>query len=143
MPAAERTIIVDRPVDDVFAFFTDPMNERRWRTHLKEVSVDGPVTLGSVVHMVVSGPGGRGIRADIEVTDFEPPSRYAFRVIRGPVRPTGAYTFAADGAVTRVSLSLSADLHGVKKLVLGRPVQSSMDGEMKALDRAKAIIEGS
>jgi len=38
---------------------------------------------------------------------------------------------------------LAADLRGIKKLLLSRPVQTSMNGEMQALDRAKAAIEGS
>jgi len=36
---------------------------------------------------------------------------------------------------------LSAELNGIKKLLLSRPVQGSMNGEMQALDRAKAVIE--
>jgi hypothetical protein len=41
------------------------------------------VRVGSVVHQVVTGPGGRGsFPADYEVTAYEPPSRFAFRVIK-------------------------------------------------------------
>jgi len=90
---------------------------------------------------VVQGPGGRGIPADIEVTAYEPSTRYAFRVVAGPVRPVGEFRFAPDGDATTVSLSLSAELNGIKKLLLSRPVQGSMNGEMQALDRAKAVIE--
>jgi hypothetical protein len=35
MPAARRTIVIERPIDDVFAFLTDPANDRSWRTHVK------------------------------------------------------------------------------------------------------------
>jgi hypothetical protein len=41
-----------------------------------------------------------------------------------------------------VTLSLSADLGGLKKLVLSRPVQKSMNGEVAGLDTAKRVIEG-
>jgi len=37
---------------------------------------------------------------------------------------------------------LSAELGGLKKLFMSGPVQSSMDGEMRALDTAKALLEG-
>lgn len=141
MPSVQRSIIINRPVDEVFAFFTEPANERRWRTHVKEVSLAGPVAVGTRIHQVVQGPGGRGIPADIEVTAYEPSTRYAFRVVAGPVRPVGEFRFAPDGDATTVSLSLSAELNGIKKLLLSRPVQGSMNGEMQALDRAKAVIE--
>jgi len=144
MPHAERTITVARPADEVFAFFANPANDRSWRPHVKEISTSGPVALGSLIHQVVEGPGGRGIAADIEVTGYEPPSRYAFQVVAGPARPRGEYRFTptANGPGTTLTFSLAAELGGWKKLLLSRPVQASMDGEMAALDRAKAIIEG-
>jgi len=143
MPAAQRSVDINRPRGEVFDFFTNPTNESRWRTHLKEASASGPVGVGSRVHQVVKGPGGRGIPADIEVTGYQPPDRYAFRVVSGPVRPTGEYRFAGLGDTTTVSLSLEAQMSGLKKLLMSRAVQKSMDGEMRALDRAKALLENS
>ncbi|HEX3297616.1 MAG TPA: SRPBCC family protein [Nocardioides sp.] len=141
MPSAQRSVVINRPPGEVFDFFTNPINESRWRTHLKEVSASGPVGVGSRVHQVVKGPGGRGIPADIEVTVYQPPERYAFRVVAGPVRPTGEYRFAGVGDTTTVSLSLEAQMSGLKKLLMSRAVQKSMDGEMRALSRAKALLE--
>ena len=87
------------------------------------------------------GAGWTGYPADIEVVAYQPPERYAFRVMAGPVRPTGEYRFAGEGETTTVSLSLDAQMSGLKKLIMSRAVQKSMDGEMQALDRAKAILE--
>jgi uncharacterized membrane protein len=142
MPSAQRSITVHRPVAEVFAFFTDPANDRRWRQHVTEVSTTGPIAVGSRVHQVVRGPGGRGIPADLEVVALEPLERYGFQVVAGPVRPTGEYRFGADGDTTTVSLSLAAALSGWKKLVMARAVQTSMDTEVAGLDRAKALLEG-
>jgi uncharacterized membrane protein len=143
MPSAQRSVVINRPVDEVFAFFTNPSNELAWRPHLKEVASQAPIAVGTRVHQVVKGPGGRGIPADIEITGYEPSARYAFRVVAGPVRPVGEFRFTGEDRATTVSLSLSADLTGVKKLVMSRAVQRSMDGEMQALDRARAVIESS
>jgi uncharacterized protein YndB with AHSA1/START domain len=141
MPKAQRTIIIDRPVEQVFAFFSDPSNDLKWRTHAKEIAADGPPRVGSRIHQVIDGPGGRGIRADIRVTAYEPPSLYGFHVIEGPARPVGEFRFAPTGNATQVSFSLAADLGGVKKLLLSKPVQKSMESEMASLDTAKTIIE--
>jgi carbon monoxide dehydrogenase subunit G len=143
MPHAERTIVIDRPPDQVFAFLADPANDRAWRPHVKEISANGPAAVGSTIHQVVEGPGGRGIAADIEITAFDPPTRYAFRVIAGPARPIGEFRFAPSGAGTAVTFSLRAELGMLKGLILSRPVQRSMDGEMAALDQAKRLIETS
>jgi len=142
MASATRTIVIDRPPTEVFAFLADPANDQRWRPHVKEISAPGLAGLGRRVHQVVQGPGGRGIAADLEVTAYEPPSRYAFQVVTGPARPRGEFLLTPAGNGTQVRFSLGAELRGLKRFLLGRPVQRSMEGEMAALDRAKAVIEG-
>jgi uncharacterized protein YndB with AHSA1/START domain len=142
MPHAERTITINRPPADVFAFFTDPANDPRWRPHVKEIAAEGPPGVGARIHQVVEGPGGRGIAADIEVTQYEPDRRYAFQVVAGPARPRGEFQFSPVTSGTDVRFSLSADLGGLKKLLMSGAVQSSMNGEMSGLDKAKTLLEG-
>jgi len=142
MPSASRTVVINRPVEDVFAFFTDPDNDPRWRTHVKDIHAHEPPAVGAHVHQVVAGPLGRGIPADLEITAYDVPSRYAFQVVAGPARPAGDFRFTPKGDGTEVSFTLSADLRGIKKLLMGKPVQQSMDSEVAALDTAKEILEG-
>jgi uncharacterized protein YndB with AHSA1/START domain len=141
MPSAQRTIVIGRPPDAVFAFFTDPANDRSWRPAVKEISTQDPPGVGRRIHQVVKGPGGRGIGADIEVTANEPSSRYAFQVVAGPVRPLGEFRFIETPNGTEVHFSLNAELSGIKKLLMSGTVQGSMDGEMAGLDTAKRLIE--
>jgi uncharacterized membrane protein len=142
MPSVQRTVVIARPIEDVFAFFTDLNNDPKWRSHVKEIRTDGPLAVGMRVHHVVVGPGGRGIPADFEVTSLEPNSRFSFQVVQGPARPAGDFRFqsTADGA-TEVSFTLSAEFRGLKKLFITKPVQKAMDGEAASLDRAKELLE--
>jgi uncharacterized membrane protein len=141
MPSASRTILVNRPADEVFAFFSTPANDPKWRAHVKEIEAVGAPAVGAKVHQVIAGPGGRGIAADIEITAYEPSTRYAFKVTAGPARPVGEFRFAPHGEGTDVTFSLDAELGGVKKLLMSGSVQKSMDGEMASLDTAKRLIE--
>ncbi|TCN42984.1 polyketide cyclase/dehydrase/lipid transport protein [Kribbella orskensis] len=142
MPEAERTIVIDRPAAQAFAFFSDPGNDPKWRPAVKEISAQPPTGVGSTIHQTVKGPGGRGIPSDFEVMAYEPSSRYSFKVTAGPVWPVGEFRFAPSGSGTEVTLSLSAELSGIKKLLLAKPVQTSMNSEVAAaLDKAKALIE--
>lgn len=142
MPSAARTLVIARPVSAVYAFFTDHDNDLKWRTHVKEIKAEGRPAVGATVHQVIAGPGGRGIAADFQITAYEPDRRYAFAVTGGPVRPKGDFEFAptSEGG-TEITFTLAADLHGLKKLLMGRAVQKSMDGEMANLDKAKVILE--
>jgi uncharacterized protein YndB with AHSA1/START domain len=145
MAEGTRTIAIAAPVDTVFAFFTDPTNDPKWRPAVKEMTVQGagPVGVGTQIHQVVKGPGGRGTPADLVVTDFESPAVYAFRVTAGPVRPVGQFRFSAKDGSTEVTFSLQAHLSGLKKLLMSRAVQSSIDAEMASLDTAKKLLESS
>lgn len=143
MPQARRTVMINRPPEQVFAFLADPSKDPTWRPIVKEIAADGPMREGASIHQTVKGPGGRGLPSDLRVTAYEPARRYAFKVTAGPVHPEGEYRFAAAGSGTEVSLSLKAELTGLKKLLLSRAVQRSMDSEVAALERAKALIEAS
>jgi uncharacterized membrane protein len=142
MPSAQRTITINAPIDHVFAFFTTPANDPSWRSGIKDIHAHGEPAIGSVVHQTIEGPLGRGIGADLEITAYEPNNRYAFKVIAGPVRPVGSYDFAAVEGGTEVTFKLDAEVEGLKKFMMAKPVQKNMDAEMAALDSAKRILEG-
>lgn len=142
MPEASRTISISVPPERAFAFFTDPGNDQTWRGGIKEIAAAGPPRVGSQVHQVVSGPGGRSIAADIEITAYDPPTRYAFHGIAGPVRPEGEYRFAPNASGgTDVTFSLAAKLNPLMGLFMGGQVQRTMSAEMASLDKAKAVLE--
>ena len=142
MAQAQRSIVIGRPVDEVWAFVTEGSNATKWRSGVLDVSKVSGQGVGEVWKQGVRGPGGRRIDADYEVTAWEPARRMAFKAIAGPVRPTGEYRFAAEDGGTRLLFSLDAQLSGLKKLLMGGAVQSTMDAEMAALDRLKAVLEG-
>jgi carbon monoxide dehydrogenase subunit G len=142
MPSAQRTISINTTAEKAFAFFADPVNDMRWRPGVKEISAMGAPGVGAKVHQVIAGPGGRGVAADIEITAYEPPTRYAFSVIAGPARPKGEFRISPSSAGVDITFSLAAELGGLKKLLLGGPVQGSMNAEMAALDTAKRLLEG-
>ena len=92
MPHAERTITINRPPAEVYEFFSNPVNDQKWRPHVKEIAAAGPPGVGRRIHQVVDGPRGRGIAADIEVTAYDVPTLYSLKgeiVRRGVKAVTG------------------------------------------------------
>ena len=140
MPSAARSIVINRPVSVVFAYFTDHDNDPNWRPVVKEIRAEGPPGVGTRVHQVLT-VHGRGIPGDFEITVYDPPQNYAFNVVAGPVRPQGTYRFAEVSGGTEVTLTLRADLRGLKKLLMSGGVQKSMEAEVAGLDRAKQLLE--
>ena len=141
MPSATNTVTINRPIADVFAYVAEGLNGPNWRSGILDIAHASGEGLGAIYRQGVKGPGGRRIDADYEITAWDPPKRLAFRAIAGPVRPVGEYRLAEAGTGTSVTFSLEAQLGGLKKLLMGGAVQSTMDAEVANLARLKAVLE--
>jgi hypothetical protein len=130
---------------DVFTFIADGANAPKWRSGVLDVAHVSGKGVGEQWRQGVKGPGGRRIAADYEITAYEPPTLLEFKATAGPVRPSGGYRLEELGAhstSTQLAFWLKEELSGWKKLVFGGSVQKTMDAEMAALDRLKALLEG-
>ena len=141
MPSAERTITINRPIDEVFAFVADGRNAQRWRSGVLDVDLVSGAGLGARYSQGVRGPGGRRVAADYEITEYVPDEKLAFAATAGPVRPTGSFTFEPMGTGTILTFRLDAELGGLQRLLMGGAVQSTMNAEMGALDKLRDLLE--
>jgi uncharacterized membrane protein len=141
MPEASKSITISRPVSEVFNFLANAENDRRWRSGVLELTRVSGEGVGTQYHQVVAGPGGRKVNADIEVTELIRDKCIGFKTTTGPVRPVGSYDLAAAEGGTRVTFTLSAEVSGIKKLVMGSMVQKTMNREVEALTELKRVLE--
>ena len=135
MLAATHSTTIPETPEAVFAFVADGETAPRWRSGVLDITRVSGTGAGTVYKQGTKGPGGRRVDADYELTTYEPPRRLAFRVIAGPVRPVGEYVFEAVPEGTRLTFSLSAELGGLKRLLMGSMVQSTMNAEVLAIER--------
>jgi uncharacterized protein YndB with AHSA1/START domain len=140
MPEESNTITIARPVGDVFAFLANAENDKQWRGGIIEMTRTGGQGIGATYRQIVAGPGGRRIDADVEITEFVPDQRIAFRTTKGPVRPTGSYDLQTRDRGTVVTFRLAATLGGVKKL-MAPMVTKTMKSEVAALSELKRVLE--
>ena len=140
MPEESNTITIARPVGDVFAFLADAENDKQWRGGVIEMTRTSGQGVGATYRQIVAGPGGRRIDADVEITEFVPDRRIAFRTTKGPVRPTGSYDLQADDGGTVVTFLLAVELGGVKKM-MAPIVTKTMKSEVAALTELKRVLE--
>jgi len=141
MPAARHEVTIQRPAHEVFAFVADGLNGPRWRSGVLDIALVSGSGTGAVYKQGTRGPGGRRVDADYRITAFEPDRHLAFEVIAGPVRPVGDYLFEEDSGSTRLTFSLQVELTGLKRVLLGRAVQQTMDAEVAATERLKQVLE--
>lgn len=137
MAHAEATIMIDRPVNEVFAFLADGMNNPHWRPSVTDIQpVPGkPGTF----KQGLKGPGGR-IDGDYQITVSQPNELLVFQVIAGPARPTGTYKLESVGNSTRLTFTLDFQPKGLAKLMDGM-IASSMRSEVAMLSNLKGYLE--
>ena len=119
-PIVESIEISRRP-EDVFAYITDPSRLGEWQESVVSARLEGggPPAVGSRVTQTRRiGRSERTMTA--EVTEHNPPRRWAFRGIDGPVRAIGKGTIEPldDGARSRVTVELDFEGHGIGKLLV-------------------------
>ena len=139
MRTITSSIIVERPIDEVFTFITDARNNPLWQaaSGLKEVrqEPDSPVGVGARI-TEVRQVMGQTTENSSEVTEYEPHSRYARSQIgaSGPIT-RGEYSFEVVATGTRwlVVIHLQAD-----ETQLAANLQRSVEADMAA---AKALLE--
>jgi uncharacterized membrane protein len=137
---AENTVIINRPVDDVFAFLANAENDPQWRKGVLDIQRVSGEGAGARYRQGMKGPLGRRLPADIEITEYRPNELIAFRATEGPVHPEGRYELSEIDGGTRVRFRLDADLPGAKKL-MAPMVQRQMQNEVSRLQELKRVLE--
>ena len=134
----EHSVVIERPVEEVFAFATDPNNDPLWQsTSLEtEQTSEGPVDVGTTFRNT-SKFLGRRIDSTYEVTENDPPHKQCVRITSGPIPGSGCYLFEpADGGSTRFTQIFEAEIGGFFRLaepLVGRALRRQMQADMATL----------
>ncbi len=134
----EHTVVIERPIEEVFAFATDPDKASLWQsTSLgTEQTSEGPVGVGTTFRDT-SKFLGRRIESTYEVTENDPPHRQCMRITSGPIPGSGCYLFEpAGGGSTRFTQTFEAEAGGFFRLaepLVGRAIRRQIEADMATL----------
>ena len=132
------SVRVERTVDEVFEFVSDPLLFPRWNSAVQAVNKTSGASgeAGSTYSMRRELPAQ--VENDLEVLIRERPSDFVIQTISGPTPWHYHYRFAPEGTGTVVHLQASVELPGVAG-VLGplaaRAVRRGVDANFVALQR--------
>jgi uncharacterized protein YndB with AHSA1/START domain len=130
---------VARPQDEVFAYVTDPSTMPEWQQGVVSGQMDAPTTRVGSKCTTIRKIGGREREVTTEITEYDPPRRWADRGIDGPVRAMVAVTVEplSDRSQSRVTIEVDFTGHGIGKLlvplVVRRQAASAMPENMRRL----------
>jgi uncharacterized membrane protein len=142
MKPVEQSIVIDRPISEVFAFVTDQRNTPRWQAGLVEVQplTDGAPRVGTR-HAFVRSFLGRRLEAINEYVAYETDKLVTFKTITGP-EVEASYLFEPDAGSTRltsrVALRAAGPFAGLVQPIMAAGLRREMKAALPAL---KALLE--
>ena len=133
----ETTIFINRPQQEVFGFVSNPANNPKWQSNLisAELTSEGPMGIGSTISSVGRFLG-REIEATAEVTVWDPPNQFAFKLPKGPYPVEGTNIVESKENGTQVTQRGTGEPGGFFKLaegLVGKQVQKQIETNLSAL----------
>jgi uncharacterized membrane protein len=142
MARVEASVVINRPLEEVFAFASNPENDMQWESDVSDVeqTSEGPLSVGATYRGVIQFLGQR-IEWTGEVTHYEPNERVHFKLAAGPLHLEETATFERIDSGTRVTVVYEGDAGGFFKLaepVVVRMFQKQIEGNLANL---KDVLE--
>jgi uncharacterized protein YndB with AHSA1/START domain len=110
--AFETDVRIDRRIEEVFAYVSDPLNFPRWNSAVRTVrKTSGQTDVASTYEMERELPSGRAVN-ELEVVASEPPRAFAIRTTAGPTPFLYRYEFSAQHGATVMKLDAEVELPG-------------------------------
>jgi len=93
----ERTVLIQRPIEAVYAYVTDMEKVRTWLpvSNIRPLTA-GPIGLHSAYKQTAEFMG-QSFDSTIKITRYEPPHAFAFEMIEGPFPLTTTMIFVSAG----------------------------------------------
>jgi uncharacterized membrane protein len=117
MIKVEASIVINRPIEEVFAFLSDMENNLKWRSSQIEVkkTSEGPIGVGTTYRMV-NNVLGRRIETEAEVIEYKPNRKFTSKDNSGNFPLVAQRIFEPVEGGTQVRGVLEAEPVGFFKL---------------------------
>jgi carbon monoxide dehydrogenase subunit G len=143
----EGTTVIDRPIDEVFAFLADGQNDRKFSPRVLEIrkTTDGPPGVGTVYASTVKDAGMKTKR-EFELTELVPPTRirWAERSKNTVTAIEGGYDLEPAGdRATKLTIYNVLEGHGFGKLIAPLALSAARKDADAFASRIKAAVEAS
>ena len=139
----ELSTLINRPLDMVSSFVSNPLNIPHWQPAMREIKAlsPGTVAVGSKFQVRVEMMGQK-MEGVVEVTGFEPGKLFAVLMNNGPLKVAITFNFKTLGSGTKLTVSVQGEPGGMFKLaegVLSKQIKGQMEQNLAHL---KKELEG-
>ena len=140
----EATTVINRPIDEVFAFLANGENDPKFSPRVLEIAktTDGPPGAGTIYASTVKDAGMKTHR-EFKLTEFEAPTRIRWTEVSKNLvtAPEGGYDLARAGEGTQLTVFNVLEGHGIGKLIAPLALSSARKGADEFAAQIKAAVE--
>lgn len=119
MIKVEKSVVINKPVDEVFNFVTAEGSYTKWQSGVEQVIEGAQRNVIGSQFTEVRRFMGQEMRTTLELTDFVPNALWAAKVVKGPVPYVVRMTFEPVEGGTRVTTCVDGEPKGFFKLAEG------------------------
>lgn len=141
MISVEKSIVINKPVKEVFTFVCTEGNNRKIQPEVTEVIDHGPRNTVGSSYTEVRKFLGQEMRTTIEVTTFEPNVKWVGKVIKGPVDYELTITYEASNGGTKYTTKMTGETKGFFKLTENMVVSQLNKTMTENNQRLKDLLE--
>jgi uncharacterized membrane protein len=145
MFTVETTLVIGRPVEELFTFLMTPENAPLWQSNVVECrwTSEGPVGVGTT-ELDVRRVLGQRMETQNVITEYEPDRKVSMKSMDGPVPIESTMIFESVTGGAKLNVAFRGDAKGFLKVVepllahmIKRNVKADF-GNLKGLLEARA-----
>jgi uncharacterized protein YndB with AHSA1/START domain len=140
------TVVIDRPIEQVFAFLADGENDPKFSSRVLEIAktTDGPPGVGTIYASTVKDAGMKSKR-EFKLTEFVEPTRIRWAEIsKNAVMATeGGYDLERIDGGTQLTFFNVLEGRGIGALIVGFALRSARKGADAFAQAIKTAVEAS
>ena len=141
MFTVEQSIVINRPIEQVFAYVTNPNNITQWRPDVLAINGAGSsVVAGDRFDELVNFMGRKTFT--MQVVEYQPNQREVIQAVSGPgVKPTQTFQFESRDGGTHLCITANVQTSGLFRLM--EPMMPAMFSKTwsQYLSNLKHILE--
>jgi uncharacterized protein YndB with AHSA1/START domain len=144
---AESSAVINRPVQEVWDFVSDPSNEPRWHTDILDIRSAADPTMGpgedwvvgETLLVTVQFMGRKNYM--VEVTKKEENHLLEITTTTGPIKPVATYLFEPSNGGTRFTRHLDIPVKGSMRLLRPLMRRNAEKRNKQFVQNLKSLLE--
>ncbi len=110
-----KSVVINRPIEDVFDYSVDPAKTHVWMDDIVEHTHNGALEVGSTGRRILKFMGLK-LGGNYEITAFNRPYKYCFKVITGPLQAKVCQSYEEVDGGTRFAYEVELEGRGFYKV---------------------------